>query len=95
MYKVNALRMLMTGKAKEHFDLWEADRDNTDLAKPYEELLTKVKDYSTKKKLDSSEKEKMQHGGDPMDVRAVGGWSWGDDTGGAYDQEDGVYASGF
>ncbi len=26
--KVNAFRMLMTGKAKRSFDLWEADRDN-------------------------------------------------------------------
>ncbi len=31
--KINALRMLMTGKAKEHFDLWEGDRDATDAAK--------------------------------------------------------------
>ncbi len=65
VYTVNALRMLMTGKAKEYFDLWEADRDNTDPAKSYEELLTKVKDYSSRRKLDGSAKEKMQHGGDP------------------------------
>ena len=39
VYKVNALRTLITGKAKEYFDLWEADRDNTDPAKSYEELL--------------------------------------------------------
>ena len=31
----------MTGKAKEYFDLWEADRGNMDQAKSYEELLTK------------------------------------------------------
>ena len=30
-----------------------------------------------------------------MDVGAVGGWSWGEDTGGGYDQGDGVYACGF
>ncbi len=42
-HKVNALRMLMTGKAKDYFDLWEADRDNAGPAKSYEELLTKVK----------------------------------------------------
>ncbi len=42
--------------------------------------------------MDSSAKEKMQHGGDPMDVGAVGGWSWGGDTGGVYDHGDGVYA---
>ena len=43
VFKVNALRMLMTGKAKEYFDLWEADRDNTDPAKSYEELSEKEK----------------------------------------------------
>ncbi len=30
-----------------------------------------------------------------MDVGAVGEWSWHDDTGGGYDQGDGVYALGF
>ncbi len=64
-FKINALRMLTAGKAHEHFDLGEADRDNTDQAKSYEELLTKVKDYSRSRKLDSSAKQKMQHGGDP------------------------------
>ncbi len=36
----------------------------------------------------------MQHGGDPMDVGALGGWSWHDDGGGWYDY-DGVYAIWF
>jgi hypothetical protein len=71
------------------------DKDHTDPSKSYEELLAKVKDYSRRKKLDNSAKEKMQHGGDPMDVGAVSGWSWYDDVGGGYDQEDGVYALGF
>ena len=31
MYKINALRMLMIGKSKEYFDLWKADRDQTDV----------------------------------------------------------------
>ncbi len=44
VFKINALRMLMTGKAKEYFDLWEGDRDTTDASKSYEELLNKVKD---------------------------------------------------
>jgi hypothetical protein len=95
VHKVSAFRMLMTSKAKEYFDQWEADRDNTDPAKLYEELLTKVKDYSRKRKLDSSAKEKMQHGGDPTNVRVVGGWIWNDDTGGGYDQGGVVYACGF
>ncbi len=29
LYKINALRMLTTGKAKEYFDFWGADRDPT------------------------------------------------------------------
>ena len=56
----------MVGKAKEYFDSWEADRDTTDLAKSYEELLTQVKDYSRRRQLDSSAKEKMQRGVEPM-----------------------------
>ena len=54
VFKMNALRMLMTGKAKEYFDMWEADRDPTDAAKSYDELLNKVKDYARRKKLDTS-----------------------------------------
>ncbi len=73
VFKINVMRMLMTGKAKEYFDLWEVDSDATDAAKSYEDLLGKVKDHSRRRKLDGSAKEKMQHGGDPMDVGAVGG----------------------
>ena len=72
LYKINALRMLMTGKAKEYFDLWEADHDPTNAAKTYEELLNKVKDYARRRKLDSSAKEKIEQRGDPMDVGAEG-----------------------
>ena len=57
--------------------MWEADKDHTDPSKSYEELLSKVKDCSRRRKLDSSVNEKM---------------SWNDDTGGGYDQGDGVYA---
>jgi hypothetical protein len=92
---VNALRILMTGKAKEYFDLWEAGLDNTDPAKSYDELLAKVKDYLKRRKMDSSAKEKMPYGGDHMDAGSVGGWSWGDDAGGGHDQGHGVYAFGF
>ncbi len=60
VFKIIVSRMLMTGKAKEYFDLWEADRDTADAAKSYEELLAKIKDYSRRRKLDSSVKEKMQ-----------------------------------
>ncbi len=74
MYKINALRMLMTGKAKEYFDLREADHDPTNAAKTYEELQNKVKYYGRRRRLDSSANEKIQQGGDTMDVGAVGGW---------------------
>ncbi len=56
-FKINALRMLMTGKATEYFALWEADRETSDAAKSYGELLSKVKDHSRRRKLDSSAKE--------------------------------------
>ena len=91
VFKINALRMLMTGKAKEYFDLWEGDRDQTDAAKSYEELLNKVKDYARRRRLDASAKERMQQGGDPMDVGAVGGYGWEEQ----YFDQDGVYAIGF
>ncbi len=42
--------MIMTGKAKEYFDIWEADRDTPDAAKSDEELLSKVTDYARRRK---------------------------------------------
>ncbi len=48
-FKINAMRVLITGKAKVCADLWEGDRDNTDAAKSYEELLNKVKDYARRR----------------------------------------------
>ncbi len=95
MFKINALRMLTAGDTKEDFKLWKADCDNTDQVQSYEELLAKVKDCSNERKLASSAKERMQHGGDPMDVGAVGEWSWCEHTGEGWDQGDGVYAFGF
>ncbi len=44
--------------------------------------------------MDSSAEEKMQLGGDSMDVGAVGGWSLHDDAVGGYDYYDGVFAIG-
>ncbi len=45
-FKINTLGTLITGKAKEYFDLWEADHDPTSAKQIYEELLNKVKDYA-------------------------------------------------
>jgi hypothetical protein len=89
LFRIKSLRLLMTGKAKEYFDFWEADHDPTNAKKTYEELLTKVKDHARRRKLDTTAEERMQQGGGLMDVGVVGGWGWED-----YDQ-DGVYAIGF
>ncbi len=40
-FKINAVRMLMTGKAKEYFDIWAAGRDTMGTSKSHEELLSK------------------------------------------------------
>jgi hypothetical protein len=84
VFRINALRMLMAGNAKEFVGLWLADHDTTDQAKSYHERLTQVKDYLRRRHLDSSVKEKMQHGGDPVDLGTVGGRSWVGVTGGGY-----------
>jgi hypothetical protein len=44
VFKINTLRMLTTGKAKEGFDTRDVDRDHTGSAKSYEELLTRPKE---------------------------------------------------
>ncbi len=49
LFKINALRMFMTGIAEEYFDLREADHDPTYAKKTYDELL--VKDYARRRKL--------------------------------------------
>ncbi len=95
VFNINVLSMLMAGKDKEYLFSWEAHRDTTDLAKLYEELLTKAKDHSRRRKLDISAKQKRPRGEEPIDVGSVGGWGWTEDTGGGYDQGDGVYAFGF
>ncbi len=46
LFKINALRMLMTGQAKEYFELWEADHDPTNTKKTDEDLVNKVTDYA-------------------------------------------------
>ncbi len=74
--------MLSAGKANKYFDLWEEDWDTADPTKSYEDLLHKVGEYARRRKLDSSAKNKMRNGDDPMDVEALGGlelvrrWVW-------------------
>ncbi len=38
--------MMMTGTAKQYFDIWEAERDVTNAGKSHEKWLTKLKDYA-------------------------------------------------
>ena len=58
-------------KAKEYFKLWEAEHE-ADEAGGFEEILNKVRDYSRKKKLDSS----VSRSKDDMDLGRVGeDWS--------------------
>ncbi len=57
--------MLMAGKAKEYFKVWEADRHTTDPAKSYEERSNKVKDYARRRKLDSSARKRCSTGVTP------------------------------
>ncbi len=73
LFKISVLRMLMTGRAEEYLDLWEADHDLTTAKKTHEELLNKVKDSARRRGLDTNDKERTQQVGDPMDVGAVGG----------------------
>ncbi len=61
----------MTNKSKECFDLWGRDHDPTKAKKTYEELLKRVQDYASRRKLYTIAKDGMQQGGDPIDVRAV------------------------
>ena len=57
LYKVIALKKLMVGRAKEHFDLWEAEhKQEPDCG--FAKILDKVRDYSRKAKLESSATDK-------------------------------------
>ncbi len=60
LFKISALRMFTTGKAKQYLDVWEADHDPTNAKKTYEELLNKVKDDARRRNLDTTAKERMQ-----------------------------------
>ncbi len=71
---MKARRIFMTGKTKDNFDLWEADRDHIDAANSYRDLLTKAQDYARKRKLGMSSQKNRQHGGDPLDIGAVNEW---------------------
>ena len=53
LYKVIALKKLTVGRAKEHFDIWEAEhKHESDCG--FIKCLDKVREYSRKAKLDST-----------------------------------------
>lgn len=68
--KVTALRKLMVGKSKEHFEMWEADHRDDD-GGGYQEVLGKVRDYARRRKLDHAVSKTIHSGGDPMDLGGV------------------------
>ena len=70
LYKVTALRLLMVGKAKEHFEIWEADH-KSELDGGFSNILNKIRDYARKKKLDAVATKAESKGADPMDLDAL------------------------
>ena len=83
--KVTALEMLMTGRARDQFEIWEQDipkvmeGDEAEL-QAWNELLGKVQDYATRRRLEAN----MQKGKSAMDVDGVDQGDW--DGGWGYDQ---------
>ncbi len=63
--------MLMAGKAEKYSDLWEADRDHTDAARSYDELLNQVNDNARKRSLGTSMQKSIQHSSDTIAVGAA------------------------
>ena len=53
LFKVTAMKLMMVGKAKEHFEIWEADHKSEDDG-GYSKIPETVRDYARRKKLDSS-----------------------------------------
>ena len=47
MFKQEALKCILTGKVRDHFDLWVAEQ------LPFEQILKKVKDQAMAAKLDT------------------------------------------
>ena len=68
LYKVTALRLLMVGTSKDHFELWGAEYQNYDDG-GYKEILGKAKDYARRRKLDHA----ATKAADPLDIGGVDG----------------------
>ena len=64
LYKVTAMKLLMVGRAKENYEIWEADhKDDADGG--FANISETVTDYARKKKLDSVAKKSETKGETP------------------------------
>jgi hypothetical protein len=79
VYKIVALRSLTIGKARDHFDQWEAEDTSADEDVQFENLLNKVKDYARNNKLDGKGSA-MKVGGVEKDDDSTWGSSLGGTT---------------
>ena len=66
--KMTALKMLMVGRAKDHFEQWEAEYKEDD-PEGYKVLLDKIMEYATRRRLEAN----MARGKDAMDIGGVDG----------------------
>ena len=78
IFKITALKQMMIGRAKYHFDLWQADLGEDD--ESFTTLLDKVRDHAKRKKLDGAVSRTSAGGHDAMDVGEVAE-NWGDPFG--------------
>ena len=91
--RVTALKMLMTGRAKDLYEDWEDSIMTTDSEACWEQLVNKVSDYATRRRLEAN----LAKGKNAMDVDGVdggeddGGWNMGyyDDWGNWVEYEQG------
>ena len=82
--RVTALKMLMIGRAKGQFEIWEESVRDDDEG-TWADLLNRVQDYATRRRLEANLK-----GNNSMDVDEVGGYAswdpWGSNQQGSSDQ---------
>ena len=64
LYKVTALRMMMVGRSKDHFEIWQDESGDDEAG--FEKLLDRVKDYARRRKLDHTAEKRVSGGNDPM-----------------------------
>ena len=69
VHEINALKILLTGRSREYFDMWEADGDPLDSTKKYDGLLNRVKDEAGKRRIDGHVTKVIGTGGDPTGER--------------------------